>query len=108
MKKHFSLFMMLAAMVAVPAVGATNWGSQAGSTADLTGAPAVRSDGSNVNYQNMKHVQQRVHIQILGMRVIRTIQRRNPQVAVKCTAHTIPVQQHAAQQLRVPKPCAAP
>lgn len=51
MKKHFSLFMMLAAMCAVPAVGATNWGSQAGSTADLTGAPAVRSDGSNVNYQ---------------------------------------------------------
>ena len=51
MKKHFSLFMVLAAMVAVPAVGATNWGSQAGSTADLTGAPAVRSNPANVNYQ---------------------------------------------------------
>lgn len=51
MKKHFSLFMVLAAMFAVPAVGETNWGAGAGSTADLTGAPAVRSNPSNVNYQ---------------------------------------------------------
>lgn len=51
MKKHFSLFMVLAAIVAMPAVAETNWGMQAGSTADLTGAPAVRSNPSNVNYQ---------------------------------------------------------
>lgn len=51
MKKHFSLFMLMAAFVAMPAVAETNWGMQAGSTADLTGAPAVRSNPSNVNYQ---------------------------------------------------------
>lgn len=51
MKKHFSLFMLMAAFVAMPAVAETNWGMQAGSTADLTGAPAVRSNASNVNYQ---------------------------------------------------------
>ncbi len=50
MKSTFSV-MLLAAVVAVPAMGATNWGAQAGSTADLTGAPAVRSNPSNVNYQ---------------------------------------------------------
>lgn len=50
MKSTFSA-MLLAAVVAVPAMGATNWGSQAGSTADLTGAPAVRANPSNVNYQ---------------------------------------------------------
>ena len=50
MKMNFSV-LVLAAVVAMPAVGATNWGSQAGSTADLTGAPAVRQNASNVNYQ---------------------------------------------------------
>lgn len=51
MKKHFSMFMVMAALCAVPAMAATNWGSQAGSSADLTGAPAVRSNPANVNYQ---------------------------------------------------------
>lgn len=51
MKKNFSIFMLMAALFAMPAVGETNWGAQAGSTADLTGAPAVRSNPSNVNYQ---------------------------------------------------------
>ena len=50
MKNTFSVF-LLAAVVAMPAVGATNWGAGAGSTADLTGAPAVRSNPQNVNYQ---------------------------------------------------------
>ncbi len=50
MKMNFSVF-MLAALFAMPAVAETNWGSQAGSTADLTGAPAVRQAPSNVNYQ---------------------------------------------------------
>ena len=51
MKKHFSLFLMLAAIVAMPAGAATNWGATAGSTADLTGAPAVRANPANVNYE---------------------------------------------------------
>ena len=51
MKKNFSVIMLMTALFAIPALGATNWGSQAGSTADLTGAPAVRSNPSNVNYQ---------------------------------------------------------
>ena len=51
MKRNFSVFMLLAAFVAMPAFGETNWGAQAGSTADLTGAPAVRSNPTNVNYQ---------------------------------------------------------
>lgn len=51
MKKHFSLFLMLAAIVAMPAGAATNWGATAGSTADLTGAPAVRANPVNVNYE---------------------------------------------------------
>ena len=50
MKMNFSVF-MLAALFAMPAVAETNWGAQAGSTADLTGAPAVRQAPSNVNYQ---------------------------------------------------------
>ena len=50
MKNTFSL-MLLLALFAMPAVAETNWGAQAGSTADLTGAPAVRSNPSNVNYQ---------------------------------------------------------
>ncbi len=51
MKNTVSIFVLAAAVVAMPAVGATNWGTQAGSTADLSGAPAVRSNPSNVNYQ---------------------------------------------------------
>ena len=51
MKKQFSLFLFGAALFALPAMGATNWGAQAGSTADLTGAPATRSNPANVNYE---------------------------------------------------------
>ena len=50
MKNNFLEF-LLVAVVAMPAVGETNWGAGAGSTADLTGAPAVRSNPANVNYQ---------------------------------------------------------
>ncbi len=51
MKLHVSLFGLAAAiMLAVPAVAATNSGTRAASSADLTGAPAVR-ERTQVNYE---------------------------------------------------------
>ena len=50
MKNYLSVF-AVTAILAAPAVAETNWGAQAGSTANLTGAPAVRSDNQNVNYE---------------------------------------------------------
>lgn len=50
MKKQLSLFAVIAAlMIAVPAYAETNWGARAGSSADLSGAPATRTRQS-VNY----------------------------------------------------------
>ena len=50
MKKQLSLFAVAAALVAVgPAYSETNWGTRAGSSADLTGAPATRTR-ENVDY----------------------------------------------------------
>ena len=54
MKKSLSLFVgMLVAMGALSADAATNWGTRAGSSADLTGAPATRTR-ENVNYEKYK------------------------------------------------------
>ncbi|MBE6457369.1 MAG: hypothetical protein E7011_00970 [Alphaproteobacteria bacterium] len=54
MKKIGSLFVgALVAMGAVNADAATNWGTRAGSSADLTGAPATRTR-ENVNYEKYK------------------------------------------------------
>ena len=51
MTKKLSCFALLGALLAMnPAVAATNWGVRAGSSADLTGAPATRAR-ENVNYQ---------------------------------------------------------
>ena len=51
MTKKLSCFALLGALLAMnPAVAATNWGVRAGSSADLTGAPATRTR-ENVNYQ---------------------------------------------------------
>ena len=50
MKKQLSLLGVAAALIAaVPAYAETNWGSRAGSSADLSGAPATRTR-QNVNY----------------------------------------------------------
>ncbi len=54
MKKQLSLFVLALAMVGVsPAVAYTNHGTRAGSSADLTGAPAERVR-ENVNYEKYK------------------------------------------------------
>lgn len=51
MKKQLSLFVFAAAMLGVGAAdAATNFGTRAGSSVDLTGAPATRTR-SNVNYE---------------------------------------------------------
>ncbi|MBR5567040.1 MAG: hypothetical protein IKW09_02950 [Alphaproteobacteria bacterium] len=51
MKKSLSLFVgLLVAMGAVSAEAATNWGTRAGSSADLSGAPATRTR-EKVNYE---------------------------------------------------------
>ncbi len=51
MKKQLSWFVMAAVMLGVyPAVAATNYGTRAGSSVDLTGGPATRTR-SNVNYE---------------------------------------------------------
>ncbi len=51
MKKSVSfIFSVLAAFAAVNADAATNWGTRAGSSADLSGAPATRTR-ENVNYE---------------------------------------------------------
>ncbi len=51
MKKSLSLFVgLLVAMGAVSADAATNWGTRAGSSADLSGAPATRTR-EQVNYE---------------------------------------------------------
>ena len=43
MKKHVSLFMLGVALFGIsPVWAATNFGTRAGSSADLTGQPAVR------------------------------------------------------------------
>ena len=50
MKKQLSLLGLAVALAGVlPADAATNWGTRAGSSADLTGAPAVRTR-ENVDY----------------------------------------------------------
>ena len=50
MKTQLSLLAMVAALtVAMPAYSATNWGTRAGSSADLSGAPAARTR-ENVDY----------------------------------------------------------
>ena len=50
MKKQLSLFAVAAALtVAMPAYSETNWGTRAGSSADLSSAPATRTR-QNVNY----------------------------------------------------------
>ncbi len=51
MKKHTSLFVVLATLIgAMPAVAATNTGARVASSADLTGAPATRTR-TKVNYE---------------------------------------------------------
>lgn len=51
MKKYLSLFTAFAVVVGVaPALAATNYGTRAASSADLTGAPAVR-ERTQVNYE---------------------------------------------------------
>lgn len=51
MKKSLSVFVgLLVALGAVSADAATNWGTRAGSSADLSGAPATRTR-ENVNYE---------------------------------------------------------
>ncbi len=50
MKKQLSLFVMAAVLAVTPAVAETNFGTRAGSSADLTGAPGTRTR-SNVNYE---------------------------------------------------------
>lgn len=50
MKNYLSVF-AVTAILAAPAVAETNWGAQAGLTANLTSAPAVRSNNQNVNYE---------------------------------------------------------
>ncbi|MBQ8255462.1 MAG: hypothetical protein IJY99_00655, partial [Alphaproteobacteria bacterium] len=51
MKKSLSLFVgLLVAMGAISAEAATNWGTRAGSSADLSGAPATRTR-EKVNYE---------------------------------------------------------
>ena len=51
MKTQYSVFMLIGALIAAPAMAQTNWGAQAGSTVDLTGGPAVRANPANVNYE---------------------------------------------------------
>ncbi len=51
MKKKMSWIIGAMALVtAMPAMAATNWGTRAGSSVDLTGAPATR-ERANVNYE---------------------------------------------------------
>ena len=49
MMRKLSLFAVLAT-VAMPAVADTNWGTRAGSSADLSSAPATRTR-ERVNYE---------------------------------------------------------
>ena len=50
MKKQLSLLAIAAALISVaPAYSATNWGTRAGSSADLTNGPATRTR-ENVDY----------------------------------------------------------
>lgn len=50
MKKQVSLFVLAALVSVSPVYGATNFGTRAGSSADLSGMPATRQR-SNVNYE---------------------------------------------------------
>ena len=52
MKKQLSVIIgALAILSANDAPAATNWGTRAGSSADLSGAPATRTR-ENINYKN--------------------------------------------------------
>ncbi len=51
MKTQYSVFMLIGALIAAPAIAETNWGAQAGSTVNLTSGPAVRANPANVNYE---------------------------------------------------------
>lgn len=50
MKTNVSLVGLFAAFLAMPAVAATNFGTRAGSSVDLSGAPAVR-ERTQINYE---------------------------------------------------------